>query len=411
MTFDSLMYFLILVVVILTAINIVRTIMEIMANSKRDAMRSKGMGDVPHRHSGGNFSLYGGSEGAYFGGSGCRNKHEGGKGYIKEYDGGSGCHNKHEGGKGYIKGYDGGGGCHNKHEGGKGYGKEYDGGGGCGSHNKHEGGKGYIKGYDGGGGCGGDHDLLSPTGGYGDEEIPDNLFMMNGGKGCHQKHKNGGGGKSYGKGHKGGYGCGGDHDLLSPTGGYGDEEIPDNLFMMKGGYGCDGIDLLSPTGGDIDSFYGGASTANLVLIKKNGNGHKVWIGQLKEHGNKLQCPGGFVQEGEDMEHCALRGASEMCGKDLVAAYYGKGLCKTSLYKDTPETKRGNVILIISKEEKYNKYDQNEELDASFSKDSSRLKWVPIKDILENDSISSDNGECVGIPFYLKRTMQEVSKTL
>lgn len=269
-TSDRLMYFLILIVVILTAINIVRTIMDIMASAKRDATRSKGMDDVSHQHSGDKFSLYGGSEGTYFGGSGCHKKH-----------------------RGYGGGYD---------------------------------------------------------------------------------------------------------DV-------------DNLFTMTGGYGCGDIDLLSPTGGDIDSFYGGASTANLVLIKKNGNGPKVWIGQLKEHGNKLQCPGGFVQSDEDMEHCALRGASEMCGKDLVAAYYGKGLCKTSLYKDTPETKRGNVILIISKEEKYNKYDQNEELDSSFSKDSSRLKWIPIKDIIENDSISSDNGECVGIPFYLKRTIQEASKML
>ena len=158
-------------------------------------------------------------------------------------------------------------------------------------------------------------------------------------------------------------------------------------------------------------FYGGASTANLVLLKKHGGEYKVAIGRLKEHGNRLQLPSGFVETDEDMEHAALRGASGMMGEDLLSSYYGKGKAKTTLYKDTPETKRGNVVIVLDKDEKYNNYEQNNELDPTFSKSDNRIKWISTKDIVKNNSIKGDNGDCVTIPFYLERTIKETVKNI
>lgn len=161
-------------------------------------------------------------------------------------------------------------------------------------------------------------------------------------------------------------------------------------------------------GGPYNDITGGASTANLVLLK----GDKVLMGQLKEHGNKLQLPSGFVEGDDDMELTALKGASGMTGWDLEAAYYGKGIANTNLFKDTPETKRANVIIQLPANAKsdYNKYAQNEELDPTFSKDPSRTKWIPIKEVLDNSTVPSDSGACVDVPFYIKRGLKEVMES-
>uniref|UniRef100_A0A6C0LK61 Nudix hydrolase domain-containing protein n=1 Tax=viral metagenome TaxID=1070528 RepID=A0A6C0LK61_9ZZZZ len=161
-------------------------------------------------------------------------------------------------------------------------------------------------------------------------------------------------------------------------------------------------------GGPYNDITGGDSTANLVLTK----GDDILIGQLSKHGNKLQLPSGFRQGDEDMELTALRGASAMTGWDLEAAYYGKGIANTNLFKDTPETKRANVIIRLPKNAKidYNKHEQNEELDPTFSKDSSRTKWVPIKELLNNSTVPSDSGACVDVPFYIKRGLKEVMES-
>ena len=188
------------------------------------------------------------------------------------------------------------------------------------------------------------------------------------------------------------------------------QELPPGVghVMAYGGH----VSYVDEHTGGNEDILGGASTANLVLLKKDsGKEYKVLIGQLKEHGNRLQLPGGFVSGEEDMEKTALRGASEMTGEDYMTEYYGKGIAKTSLFKDTPETKRANVIIVMSKEPKLNKYEQNEELDPSFTKDSSRTKWIPTKDIIDNSSIKSDNGDCITVPFYLKRTISETIKSL
>ena len=90
-------------------------------------------------------------------------------------------------------------------------------------------------------------------------------------------------------------------------------------------------DQVTAFGGDAESLiYGGASTSNLLLLRKsNGGEYKVLLGQLNKHGNNLQLPGGFVDGEEDMEKAALRGASGMTGQDFVSAYYGKGMAKTA----------------------------------------------------------------------------------
>ena len=143
-------------------------------------------------------------------------------------------------------------------------------------------------------------------------------------------------------------------------------------------YGGDPADA-EVFGGDLESeIYGGASTSNLVLLKKQNGDYKVLLGRLKEHGNKLQLPGGFVEGDEDMEMAALRGASGMTGEDYVTAYYGKGAAKTALYKDTLDTKRANVVIIVDKDPKLNKFEQNNELDPCFSKDKTRTVWVSAK---------------------------------
>lgn len=160
--------------------------------------------------------------------------------------------------------------------------------------------------------------------------------------------------------------------------------------------------------GGGEPFYGGASTSNLVLLKKSGKDYDVLIGQLSQHGNKLQLPGGFVEEGEDMEKTALRGASAMTGEDYLKEYYGKGLAKTSLYKKDKGSERANVVLLIDKEKKLGAYkEQNDELDEGFSSSKSRTKWVSVKDIESKKALTRDSdGENVAIPFYLKRAIKE-----
>lgn len=162
-------------------------------------------------------------------------------------------------------------------------------------------------------------------------------------------------------------------------------------------------------GGGDEPFYGGASTSNLVLLKKDSKGkdYEVLIGQLAEHGKKLQLPGGFVEEGEDMEKTALRGASAMTGEDYLKEYYGKGAAKTSLYKKDKGSERANVVLLIDKEKKLGAYEQNNELDEGFSSSKSRTKWVPVTEIQSSKALTRDlDNENVAIPFYLKRAVKE-----
>ena len=85
--------------------------------------------------------------------------------------------------------------------------------------------------------------------------------------------------------------------------------------------------------------------------------------------------------------------------------------KQHLYKDTPETKRANVVLVVDKEPKLNDYEQNDELDPGFSKDKTRTKWVSVKDIQSASTIKSDKNGCVKIPFYIKRSIGEAIKNL
>ena len=179
---------------------------------------------------------------------------------------------------------------------------------------------------------------------------------------------------------------------------------------------CPPESLILNKGGMYDSnvWGGGSSTSNMILLKKKGSSYEVLLGQLKEHGNRLQFPGGFKQDGdENLEQTALRGASEMTGLDFLSPFYGKGIANLNIFKDTPDTQRANCFIILNKDVKFEAYKNtaNEELDSSFTKCPSRVKWVPMKDIISNPTIKSDNGNDIAVPFYIKRALSEAEKLL
>ena len=188
-------------------------------------------------------------------------------------------------------------------------------------------------------------------------------------------------------------------------------------------------------GGDNIYFMGGASTANLIVIYSGKDGNEVLLGQKNGHGDRLQFPGGFV-DSKDIEKCktaknlmrttAINRATASTGIDMEAAF-GKYIQKTDnkewYYKGTPdgdeETKRANVRVFITEKPKFKEYTGkdiklDDELTPQFGdKDANsvcdKIMWIPTCTIINEDSVKSATGNCVPIPFYIKRTVTEALK--